>query len=120
MTGLEIAALVLAVAGMVASYLAGRRRRRQLIEDAAVRSLEILRDRQTADDRQAVRQLPPTVTLADVLEHAGRLGIGAAEAADDLYVRRVRALLERELRRRDRAGLIARLTDRSYPGDDRG
>lgn len=94
-----LAALFLLAVAVLLGIALGRKLVDRALDEAAVRSLEELRRRQTRDDRQALRHLPPTVTLSDAIEHAARLGIGVAEAADDLYVRRARALIERNLRR---------------------
>ena len=94
MTGLAVAIVAAAIIG----FAAGRWRRTTTIEAAATRSLAILRTRQTDDDRATIRALPPMVTVADVLDHASRLGIGVTEAADSLYRLRVRALLDGKIR----------------------
>lgn len=100
MTGVELLAVAAAfLAGTLLGITVGRGRRERALDDAADYAAAKLRAAQVDEDGDALRQLPPTVSAADALEHAARLGISVAEAAEDLYRRRVRALLVDRFRR---------------------
>lgn len=91
------------VAALVGYYL-GRRRRREIVDEAAVETYAEFVARQTSEDRRASKTLPPTVTLSDAYAHAAATGLGIEEAAAQLFTDRARALIERDLRisRRER------------------
>ena len=89
----------LVAVALAIGYLAGRWRRTTLVDAAATRALATLRTLQRDDDLTTIRALPPMVSLADVLEHASRLGIGVTEAADSLFLLRAKALLDDDVRR---------------------
>lgn len=92
------------IAAALVGYWIGRRRRAEIVEEAAAETLDVLVARQTADDRTASKTLPPTVTLSDAYAHAARTGLGLEEAAAQLFTDRARALIDRRIRldRRER------------------
>lgn len=98
----QVAAVVVPflLAAWAVGYWMGRRTRTEIVSEAATATLDLLVERQTADDRRAAKTLPPTVTLSDAWAHASKTGLGLEEAAEDLLVARARALIADNLRKR--------------------
>lgn len=99
---LTAAALTIALVAFALGYLAGRHRRRELVDEAADRTLEALIARQVDTDRRALDSLPPGVSASDAVRHAAYLGISVDEAALDLFRTQARARLDANLARHHR------------------
>jgi hypothetical protein len=92
--------LVAALVGIVLTvgYALGRRVRRKevarAVHDAVART--VVDEIHTT--RQAATRLPPTVSLRDAIVISLREGCTIAEAGDQLYRQRVKALVDQHLR----------------------
>lgn len=100
MSALDVAVLVaeLLVLAAAIAYVVILRLRASTIEQAAREALEMLRTQQIAEDRGALRSLPPTVAADEAIERAARLGISVEEAAEQIFLARARALLSARMR----------------------
>lgn len=97
---LELAALL--TVALAVGYLAGRLRRRRIIDAAATATYDTFVAGQIADDRAALHTLPPGLDAGAVYAHAATRGISIADAARELFTLQARARLEANLDRHHR------------------